>query len=161
MGSGKSTVGRILARELEWELVDLDRAIAESVGRSIPEIFEDIGEPHFRELERLELQKALEGDGAERRIVSCGGGIVTESRNREALIEVLTVFLWEDAEILYRRTRGPNRPLRGTSYEDFSRRYAERLPYYLEVASLQIEPEGRSPRQIAEEILIWIREQPE
>jgi hypothetical protein len=47
--------------------------------------------------------------------------------------------------------------LRGTSFEDFSRRYAERLPYYLEVASLQIEPEGRPPLRISDEIIEWLR----
>jgi shikimate kinase len=58
---------------------------------------------------------------------------------------------------LYRRTRGPGRPLRGTSYEDFARRYAERLPYYLEVASLQIESGGRPPRRVADEVIEWLR----
>ena len=46
--------------------------------------------------------------------------------------------------------------MRGANFEDFARRYAERLPYYLEVASLQIEPDNRSPRQIASEITEWL-----
>ena len=73
------------------------------------------------------------------------------------LMEVATVFLWEDSDVLYRRTRGPGRPLRGLNFEDFARRYAERLPYYLEVASLQIEPHNRSPHLIASEIIEWLR----
>jgi shikimate kinase len=91
-------------------------------------------------------------------VIACGGGIVEEPRNRERLMDVNTVFLWEDAEVLYRRTRGPSRPLRGTSYEDFSRRYAERLPYYLEVASLQVEVYERPPEDVTREILAWLRE---
>ena len=155
MGSGKSTVGRIVAKTLGWEFIDLDRRIEERVGLSIPELFESSGEPFFRDLERRELLDAL--DGSVERVVSCGGGVVIEPRNRARLMEVATVFLWEDSDVLYRRTRGPERPLRGVNFEDFTRRYAERLPYYLEVASLQLEPDNRSPRQIANEIIEWLR----
>ncbi|CAA9449959.1 MAG: Shikimate kinase I [uncultured Rubrobacteraceae bacterium] len=155
MGSGKSTVGRIVAEELGWRFIDLDEAVAERAGLSIPEIFEASGEPQFRNLERRELLEAL--DGPRESVVACGGGVVIDPRNRARLVEVPTVFLWEDTDVLYRRTRGPGRPLRGVNFEDFSRRYAERLPYYLEVAALQIEPSSRPPRRVADEILEWIR----
>jgi len=155
MGSGKSTVGRIVAEDLSWDFVDLDAVVAEHAGLSIPEIFESSGEPHFRNLERLTLVDAL--DGFSERVVACGGGVVINSRNRARLLEVPTVFLREDADVLYRRTRGPGRPLRGASFEDFARRYAERLPYYLEVAALQLEPDNRPPRRIADEIIEWLR----
>src|ERR687889_1558849 len=155
MGSGKSTVGRIVADHLGWEFQDLDQTVAEKAGLSIPEIFESSGEPHFRNLERLALLDAL--DGFSERVVACGGGVVINSRNRARLLEVPTVFLWEDADVLYRRTRGPGRPLRGASFEAFARRYAERLPYYLEVAALQLEPDNRPPRRIADEIIEWLR----
>ncbi|HEX2098054.1 MAG TPA: shikimate kinase [Rubrobacteraceae bacterium] len=155
MGSGKSTVGRMVADELSWEFLDTDQAVAKRVGYSIPEIFDLLGEPHFRELERQELIDAL--DGPKERVVSFGGGVVLDPRNRAQLMEVPAVFLWEDADVLYRRTRGPGRPLRGANFEDFSRRYAERLPYYLEVASLQIEPHGRPPLRVADEIVEWMR----
>src|SRR4051812_47153627 len=112
MGSGKSTVGRVVADELGWEFVDLDRVVAERAGFSIPEIFESSGEPYFRNLERRELLKAL--DGPKERVIACGGGVVIDPRNRARLMEVPTVFLWEDTDILYHRTRGPSRPLRGT-----------------------------------------------
>ncbi|MDP9425671.1 MAG: shikimate kinase [Actinomycetota bacterium] len=155
MGSGKSTVGSALAVELKWELLDLDAAIVEREGLSIPEIFAESGERHFRELERQELVYALEGP--QERVVSCGGGIVIDPRNRSLLQRVPTVFLREDAAILYRRTRGPGRPLKGTSFEDFSRRYAERLPHYMEVASLHTKPGGRPPRRVADEIVEWLK----
>jgi shikimate kinase len=155
MGSGKSTVGHIVAESLRWKFVDLDEAVAARAGLSIPEIFESSGEPSFRNLERRELMHAL--DGPRESVVACGGGVVIDPRNRARLIEVSTVFLWEDTDVLYRRTRGPGRPLRGVSFEDFARRYAERLPYYLEVAALQIEPNNRPPRQVADEILEWFR----
>lgn len=155
MGSGKSTVGRVVAEDLGWEFVDLDEAVAEAAGLSVPEIFVTLGEHRFRELERRALLEAL--DSSLERVVSCGGGVVIDSRNRERLAQVLTVFLWEDTEVMYRRTRGAGRPLRGTSYEDFDRRYAERLPYYLDVAALQIEPQERPPRRVADEIVAWLR----
>jgi shikimate kinase len=155
MGSGKSTVGRIVAEDLSWDFVDLDAVVAERAGLSIPEIFESSGEPHFRNLERLALLDAL--DGFSERVVACGGGVVINSRNRAMLLEVPTVFLWEDADVLYKRTRGPVRPLRGASFEDFARRYAERLPYYLDVAALQLQPDNRPPRRIADEIIEWLR----
>ena len=155
MGSGKSTVGRAVALELGWEFLDLDVAVAEEAGLSIPEIFAESGEPGFRELERRMLIRAL--DGPRERVVSCGGGVVTDPRNRGLLQQVPTVFLWEDADVLYHRTRGPGRPLRGTSFEDFSRHYAERLPYYLDVASLHVEPGGRPPRRVADEIIEWLK----
>ena len=155
MGCGKTTVGRLLAPTLGWEFVDLDRAIARETGCEISQIFARFGEEHFRNLEQRALVGAL--DGRQERVVACGGGVVVDPRNRARLMEVPTVFLWEDTDVLYRRTRGPGRPLRGTSFEDFSRRYAERLPYYLEVASLHIEPEGRPPRRVADEVIEWFR----
>src|SRR3712207_6366142 len=109
MGSGKTTIGRILARKLGWEFVDLDRTITRDAGRGIPEIFERFGEEHFRDLEHRALLAAL--DGAPQRVVACGGGIVVRPENRERLKEVATVFLCEDPGVLYGRTRGGGRPL--------------------------------------------------
>ena len=84
MGSGKTTVGRIVAEDLSWDFVDLDAAVAEHAGLSIPEIFESSGEPHFRELERVALLDAL--DGFSELVVACGGGVVINSRNRARLL---------------------------------------------------------------------------
>jgi shikimate kinase len=154
MGSGKTTVGRVLAEELHWKFVDLDWVVAEKAGRAIPEIFESSGEPFFRDLERLTLLEVL--DGPQERVLACGGGVVIDPRNRARLAQVPTVFLWEDADVLFRRTRGPARPLRGTNFQDFARRYAERLPYYLEVAALQLNPNDRPPRSVADDILEWM-----
>jgi shikimate kinase len=155
MGSGKSTVGHIVAESLRWRFVDLDEAVAERAELPIPGIFESSGEPHFRNLERGELLNAL--GGPRESVVACGGGVIINPRNRARLVEVPTVFLWEDTDVLYRRTRGSGRPLKGTNFEDFARRYAERLPYYLEVATLQVEPGNRPARRVADEILEWFR----
>jgi len=154
MGSGKTTIGRILARKLGWEFVDLDRTITRDAGRGIPEIFERFGEEHFRDLEHRALLAAL--DGAPQRVVACGGGIVVRPENRERLKEVATVFLCEDPGVLYSRTRGGGRPLRAASRDEFEHRYAQRLPFYEEVADLEVPVQIRPPEEVAEEIARWL-----
>lgn len=154
MGSGKTTVGRILARKLGWGFVDLDRTIARAEGRAIPEIFERSGEECFRDLEHRALLEALDESGE--RVVACGGGVVVRPENREVLGGVTTVFLREDPGVLYGRTRGAGRPLRAASREEFERRYERRLPFYEEVADLKISVRGRPPEEVAEEIMRWL-----
>ena len=106
--------------------MDLDRAIVKSAGKGIPEIFAEHGERHFRDLEHKALVQALDGETPS--VVACGGGTVVRPDNRTLLRDVTTVFLREDTDVLYRRTRGPGRPLRGASREEFGLRYAKRLP---------------------------------
>jgi shikimate kinase len=151
MGSGKTTLGRLLARATGLEFVDLDRTIVKKAGKEIPEIFVEHGEDLFRDLEHEALREAL--DGQTPCIVACGGGVVVRPENRALLQKVTTVFLREDISVLYGRTRGPGRPLRASSRGEFEARYAERLPYYREVADLEVEVDGRTPARLAEEVL--------
>ena len=81
-GSGKTTVGRIAARLLGWAFVDLDDEIEQTAGLAIEEIFARYGEAHFRRLERERLAAACERD---MQVVSTGGGIVVDWRNRRAM----------------------------------------------------------------------------
>jgi shikimate kinase len=151
MGSGKTTLGRLLARATGLEFVDLDRAIAKNAGKEIPEIFAEHGEDHFRDLEHEALRDAL--DGKTPCIVACGGGVVVRPENRALLRNVTTVFLREDTDVLYRRTRGPGRPLRAASQQEFEARYAERLPLYRGVADFEVGVDGRPPSRVMEEVL--------
>jgi len=151
MGSGKTTLGRLLAGATGLEFVDLDRTITKRAGREIPEIFAEHGEEHFRDLEEQALREALEGTSP--CVVACGGGVVMRRENRVLLQKVTTVFLREDVGVLYGRTRGPGRPLRAASREDFEARYAARLPLYREVADLEVDVDGRSPSRVMEEVL--------
>jgi shikimate kinase len=151
MGSGKTTLGRLLARAMGLEFVDLDRAISKKAGQEIPEIFAEHGEDHFRDLEHEALRGALEGKTP--CIVACGGGVVLRPENRAMLRDVTTVFLREDTDVLYRRTRGPGRPLRAASQEEFDSRYAERLPLYWEVSDIEVEVAGRTPSLVLGEVL--------
>lgn len=154
MGSGKSSVGRLLARRLGWEFVDLDREIERKERRTIPEIFENSGEERFRELEHQVLVDTL--DGTTDRVIACGGGTVTHPGSRERLREVATVFLEEDADVLYERTRGSRRPLRAGGPEEFEQRYSERFQHYREVADLTITMRRRPKDQVVEEIIRWL-----
>ena len=155
MGSGKTSVGRILARRLGWEFVDLDQSIEKAAGHVIPEIFARSGEPHFRDLEHRVLIDAL--DATAERVVACGGGVVVRPENRERLGEVSTVFLQEDLTTLYERTRSAGRPLRGGGHEEFEERYRERLTLYREVADIEVAVRNRPRRQVAEEISEWLK----
>ena len=83
MGAGKSTTGQLLARQVGWPHVDLDKRIEEATGLEIPDIFAKTGEPEFRRIEYEQLARII-GEGAETqqsRIVSLGGG-TTASLNR-------------------------------------------------------------------------------
>jgi len=155
MGSGKTTVGRTLARRLRWRFVDLDREVSLTAGQTIPEIFATSGEEGFRELEHQVLVKALAGD--HERVVACGGGVVTYPPSRESLQDATTIFLEEDIGVLYGRTRGKGRPLRAASREEFERRYRSRLPLYREAADLTVVVDGRASDEIARELARWSR----
>ena len=95
MGSGKTTVGRLLARRLGRELADTDALIEQRTGRSIPDIFARDGEPAFRALE-LELCREL--SGRKGLVIACGGGLPMQEEAIAALKENGLVF-WLDREI--------------------------------------------------------------
>ncbi len=151
MGSGKTTLGRLLARAMNSELVDLDHAIEQRAAKTIPEIFAEHGEQTFRALEHDALLEALHSETP--CLVACGGGVVLRQDNRTLLRDATTIFLREDTNVLYRRTRGSGRPLRAASREEFEARYAERLPLYREVADFEVQVDGRQPSLVTEEVL--------
>lgn len=154
MGSGKTTVGRLLARRTGRDFVDLDHEISRDAGRTIPGLFAEGGEDRFRDLEHAALLSALDRPGPA--VISCGGGVITRPENRAALSQTPTVFLTEDVDALFARTRDADRPLRGGSREEFSRRYAERLPLYREVADVEVRADGRGAAAVAEEVARWL-----
>lgn len=92
MGTGKTSVGRHVARRLGWRFVDLDEVITCSIGKSIGDIFEDEGEPEFRRLEHNNLLRICD---EERQVVSTGGGVPIDSTNREVMRNNGIVFCLE------------------------------------------------------------------
>jgi shikimate kinase len=111
MGTGKSAVGRRLARDLHYQFVDTDQLIEEKTGKRISELFEQEGEAHFR---RLEAEVAQEVGRREQAVISTGGGIVLNPANLEALRRNgVLVSLQARPEVILKRVqkRAGQRPL--------------------------------------------------
>jgi len=152
MASGKSSVGRELARRLGWEFVDLDARIESRERKTIPEVFRDRGELGFRIAETSALRDLLTGSLERDSVVALGGGAFVQERNRALLRQWPTVFLEAPVSELWQRslTDGIERPLRGDPGR-FALLYAERLPFYRE-ASMVVETEGKPVAAICVEI---------
>lgn len=160
MGSGKSSVGRILSSLTGFTLLDTDTLVAEEAGTSVAEIFRRHGEGRFRELEAAVLQSLVGRLGL---IVATGGGMVTSAANRELLPRIGPV-VWLDAgpEQLFQRIKHSKRPLLQT---DDPRRTVEELyrarePLYREVAKFRIDSGNLTHRQTAEAVLARLQELP-
>ena len=107
MGSGKSTVGKILAEKMELLFIDLDSEIEKTGGKSVSEIFNQDGEDHFRKLESEELKQYSES------VVACGGGIILDEENRQYINENgVAVLLTASMDELFKRlSDSNNRPI--------------------------------------------------
>ena len=110
MGTGKSTVGRLLASKLGYEYVDTDQLIESEQGISIAELFKLHGEPYFREVESSVLRKVVSRSG---QVVATGGGAVLAEHNREAMLSGgYVVALSASKEAIIARVKGDRaRPL--------------------------------------------------
>ncbi|MCU1698230.1 MAG: shikimate kinase [Mycobacterium sp.] len=151
-GSGKSTIGRRLAKALDVPLLDTDVKIVETTGRTIAEIFVE-GEPEFRRIEADVVRAALaETDG----IVSLGGGAVTSAEVREALAGHTVIYLEISAAEGIRRTGGGSgRPLLAGAdvAEKFRTLMSARVPLYREVATMRINTNRRNPGAVVRHIV--------
>jgi shikimate kinase len=131
MGTGKTTVGRAVAHRIGFQLLDSDHEIERLQGKSIPEIFAQLGEPAFRAMEREFIER---GHPATRTLIACGGGLVVQPGMLEALKDRgVVICLHASIEsILARTARQRNRPL--LDVEDPEARirtlYAAREPIY-------------------------------
>lgn len=157
MGSGKSSVGRILSSLTGFALVDTDTLVAQKAGKSISEIFRTEGEEHFRALESETLSGLVGRIGL---IVATGGGVVVREENRKMLAEIGPV-VWLDAstEHLHQRVKHSKRPLLQT---DDPRRTIEELcrarePLYRDAATIRIDSSHLTHRQTAEAVLAAVR----
>ena len=158
MGSGKSSVGRIVSSLTGFALVDTDTLVAQKAGKSIPDIFRSEGEEHFRQLEAEVLRGLVGRIGL---VVATGGGVIVSEENRQLLPQIGPV-VWLDAgtEQLYQRVKHSKRPLLQT--EDPRRTveelYRAREPLYSEVATVRIDSGKLTHRQTADTLLAAVSE---
>jgi shikimate kinase len=155
MGSGKSTVGRMLAAQTGCRFVDLDERIEEAAGISIREFFERHGEPPFRALEQETLERVLgeiaEAGGAA--VVALGGGTFAQPQNQEVLRGAGAAVVWLDCpieELIRRCATMTHRPL-FRDEASLRQLYAQRLPSY-QSADARVESAG-GPREVIARIL--------
>lgn len=152
-GSGKSTIGRRLAKALGVGLLDTDVAIEQRTGRSIADIFATDGEQEFRRIEEDVVRAALaDHDG----VLSLGGGAVTSPGVRAALAGHTVVYLEISAAEGVRRTGGNTvRPLLAgpDRAEKYRALMAKRAPLYRRVAIMRVDTNRRNPGAVVRHIL--------
>lgn len=155
MGTGKTTVGRVLAERLRRPLLDSDLVIEARTGRTVRQIFSDDGEPTFRALETEVLLEALLSDTPS--VIAAAGGVVLSERNRQALQAATAKVVWLRAEpenLVDRVRTGVHRPALDDDPAGTLRRMHEsREPLYREVADMIVSVDGRSVHEVAEAIL--------
>ncbi len=151
MGSGKTTVGELLARELGWPFIDLDAVIEAGQGTTIRQIFEQAGEPFFRQIEHAALTEASKTRPA---VIALGGGTFAQKANFEFIRSTGGTTVWLDCSLEELRRRCghiDNRPL-FRDPESFAQLYDQRLPCY-QLAEHRVTTDGRAPKEVVEEIL--------
>jgi shikimate kinase len=153
MGSGKSTVGVLLAKQLAWRFVDLDSRIEEAAGVPIPAFFDRFGEAAFRQLEaeqlRLALGRAVEMQ--ESTVIALGGGTYAQPGAPEFLRSSAVPVIWLDSPIevlLARCMTMTGRPL-FRDEASFRALYAQRVPSY-QLADYRVNASGEPAVVIAE-----------
>ncbi len=159
MGSGKSTVGRDLARHFGLPHRDTDSAVASKARCSVDEIFRRSGEADFRRREAEALLEILAGP---RSVVSTGGGIVVSPANRLVLCghDCLVVWLDADVDALVKRVHGGRgRPLlQGDVESNLATKVRERAAFYEEVSDMKIDTTGLARGATVEHLITMIEQ---
>ncbi|VEP11345.1 Shikimate kinase [Hyella patelloides LEGE 07179] len=150
MGAGKSTIGKILARKLNYRFFDTDILIERVAGKKIADIFAAEGEEYFRD---LETQILKEVSAYRSSAIATGGGIIQKPINWSYLRQGLIVWLDVDLEILKKRlSKDQNRPLAGKLESLLEKRY----PLYSQ-ADMHIKcSSNQTPKQVADSIIARI-----
>lgn len=161
-GSGKSTVGQIVAQRLGWRFTDTDQVIMDETHKTISEIFAQSGEPGFRRVERKVLESLRK---ARNRVISVGGGAVTDPDSCLILKRIgRIVWLRAPAAVLWSRiSQDPHtaraRPnlTEGGGLAEVERILGEREPLYQAVASQIIDTMTMNPDEVAGTIEMWFQ----
>ncbi|MFO3795977.1 MAG: shikimate kinase [Anaerolineales bacterium] len=154
MGSGKTTVGRILAQRLGRRFVDTDDEIVSRMGASIPEIFSRYGEEEFRRVEAQVCQEL--STQSEPLVIALGGGALLNAATRQKLEERAVIFslVCDLEEVLRRLGKGETRPLYSENRENLARLLESRQHIYMRYP--QIDTTSRPPEAVADVILdLW------
>ena len=156
-GSGKTTIGSLVADLLHREFYDCDQVMEIKYERTIPDIFADLGEETFRDWETSVLQTLSEQQDT---VIATGGGVILREKNRELLKRFPVVYLESNLHILLNQTRTQNtRPLlEGNRTDALKQMLDTRSPFYVEVADLTIDVSSRYPSEAAKIIYRWVRE---
>lgn len=155
-GSGKTTVGRALARRLELPFTDVDAVIVERIGKSIADMFTDDGEDAFRALEREVVAQALATTPG---VLALGGGSVLAAQTRERLRGHCVVLLWVGLADGIRRTgMSTARPLLAgvNPRATFKALLDARAPLYREVATVEVDTSRCTPGQVTRAVLVEV-----
>jgi shikimate kinase len=154
MGTGKSTVSRLLSEHLGWESKDTDEEIVKAAGKAIPRIFEEDGESAFRDWESRVLQDVL---SRERQVVATGGGAVLREGNREEMLRRgWVVALTADKASLLRRVTGAEagaRPLLAGDAEERITALLESRRHAYDFANATVDTSDRTPAEVAEAVV--------
>lgn len=158
MGSGKSSIGRRLAKYLGISLIDLDDYIVRRVGRTVPDIFAEQGEEGFRDIESDALREVI-GKSA---VIATGGGVILREENR-ALLKCHPPVIWLKAspEFLARRIDGDsNRPLiaAGETLRKLQQLVESRYPLYEQCADFTLPRGDMKKREALQAILLFLAE---
>lgn len=153
MGTGKSTVGRLLAARLGLPLVDSDSVIAERTGATVRELWEQGGEAAYRRLESQIVLDALATP--EPAVVAAPGGVVLDPAVRQALGRAFVVWLRAEPQLVAARVgHGDHRPLLGADPATvLSQMAGERASLYASVADLIVDVDDLSPEQVADAVI--------
>lgn len=158
MGSGKSSIGRLIAQKFGFQFVDTDAVVVERAGRPIPEIFQRDGEEHFRTLETAALESLMH---LRRCVIATGGGVILRERNRQLLSELgFVVLLTANEDVIFERvSRNTRRPLLQTPNprETMVKLLAERQPLYEATAQWTLDTGGFSHDQAANAVIAEAR----
>lgn len=159
MGVGKTTLGRLLADELNMRFVDIDREIEQRAGADIRWIFDVEGEEGFRQREAKALEELA---GISGQVLATGGGIVVTPQNRAIIKQYPCIYLKADLDQLVARVgKDKKRPLLQTGSsprEVLAQIMQEREPFYNEVATWVLPTDSRPPRQVVREAIKQLRQ---
>lgn len=153
MGSGKTTIGKLLAKQLNRPFVDCDWHIMAQTGTDIAWIFEKEGEVGFRERETRALAELTAEPNL---VMATGGGAVIRPENRELLKKGLVIYLQADVDVQLARTKkDKNRPLLHTDNPKavLETLYKQRHPLYLEIADIVVPTGKLYPKQMVHDVL--------